>query len=82
MFCPNNQSTCTDFNQSSARVTWIKPNVTDNSGQTPNVKCSAEPGSEIGIGKTDIICRSSDSSENQATCAFTLQVKGKARKKP
>ena len=61
-----------------AALTWNNPNTTDNSGQVPTVTCSLESGSQFEIGATHVTCEALDSSGNQATCAFTVQVKGDA----
>ena len=76
MNCPNNLSTFTDFNQSFAVVSWTNIEATDNSGQTPTVTCSTKSRRRFGIGATEVICQAIDQYENQATCSFTVHVKG------
>ena len=77
MNCPNDISSFTDFNQSSVVVSWTNIESTDNSGQTPTVTCSMKSGRRFGIGVTKVICQATDPYENQATCTFTVHVKGK-----
>ena len=57
-------------------VAVYNPIVSDNSGQSLNVSCNVESGSEFDIGQTDVICEVYDSSGNQARCNFTVEVKG------
>ena len=61
-----------------AALIWNRPKTTDNSGQVSTVTCSLESGSQFEIGATEVHCDALDSSGNQATCAFTVQVKGDA----
>ena len=74
--CPSKQSTCTDFGQSTAVVTWTNPEATDNSLQFPTVTCSPKSGSEFEIGEITVTCHALDKAGNQATCTFSVQVKG------
>ena len=74
--CPNNKTMVTDFGESYAVVKWSDLQVSDNSGQSLNVTCSTESGSQFGIGETGIICQAVDPSGNQAMCAFTVKIQG------
>ena len=73
--CPSNQSIEVNIGQSVA-VSWAKPGATDNSGQEPTVTCSTDSGSQFGSGTTTVTCQAIDSAKNQATCTFTVQIKG------
>ena len=61
-------------------ATWTDPQVTDNSGLNPKVICSVDSGSQFGIGLTEVVCKALDATGNQATCAFTVEIKGEKLK--
>ena len=48
--CPINETHETNRGQPTAVVTWPDLETTDNSGQTPTVTCSVEPGSQFETG--------------------------------
>ena len=77
MICPTNQTLETDPGQSTATTAWIGPNTTDNSQMNITTTCNASTGSQLKIGQTDVVCEAWDMSRNYASCAFTIQVKGK-----
>ena len=74
--CPNNQSLEADIGKSTAVATWTDPQATDNSGQKSTIICSIESGSQFEIGLTEVVCKALDATGNQATCAFTVEIKG------
>ena len=74
--CPTSQSRCIDYSHFSASVAWTRPQALDNSGENPTIVCNKEPGSDFGTGASDVFCHAIDSAGNQATCEFTVQVKG------
>ena len=74
--CPTNQHRYIDCNQSSSSVAWTRLQAVDNSGESPTIDCNREFGGEFGIGANDVTCQAIDSAGNQATCKFTVQVKG------
>ena len=74
--CPANQTVNTEPSQAYARVSWTDPQVTDNSGQISTITCDAESESQFGIGETEVTCQVVDPTGNQATCTFTVNVKG------
>ena len=76
--CPVNQTVNTEPSKAYASVSWTDPQVIDNSGQIPTMTCDAESGSQIGIGETEVICEAVDPTGNQATCMFTVKIKGNA----
>ena len=56
----------------STTVTWIEPTATDNSGETPTVTQSHQPGDSFPLGTTQVSYRFTDMSGNEATCSFTI----------
>ena len=74
--CPLNQTLQTPLNQSTAVAVWDEPECRDNSGSNPTLTCSYEPGSQFGIGLTEVVCEATDGSGNKATCTFNIEVIG------
>ena len=74
--CPNNQSLETDSGVSTTVATWISPEASDNSEETPTIACSVESGSQFGIGENEVVCDALDASGNQATCKFYVNIEG------
>ena len=56
-------------------VNWVNPTATDNC-TTPVVDVPVAPGSEFGIGTTEITITATDASNNQDTCKLTITVNG------
>ena len=77
MICPTNQTVATDLNKSTAVVVWTAPVANDNSKLIPIVTCNAENGTKFKIGRTPVACKALDLFENQASCSFIVDVKGK-----
>ena len=75
--CPVNQTVNTQPSKAYASVSWTDPQVTDNSGQIPTITCDAESGSQFGIGEAEVTCQAVDPTGNQATCTFTVKIKGR-----
>ena len=75
--CPVNQTVNTEPSKAYSSVSWTDPQVTDNSGQIPTIICDAESGSHFGIGETEVTCQAVDPTGNQATCTFTVKIKGR-----
>ncbi|XP_070549842.1 uncharacterized protein [Ptychodera flava] len=71
--CPRDQTVGTDDELPTAIVTWMAPNVTDNSGTIPMVKANVEPGQAFPIGITTVIY-TADDGVNTETCSFTVTV--------
>ena len=57
-------------------VTWIEPNITDNSGAF-RVNSSAIPGETFGFGITLVTYVAKDSAGNEEYCDFFVIVNGK-----
>ena len=55
-------------------VTWTEPTATDNSGETPTVTQSHQPGDIFPVGTTDVSYTFSDMSGNDAICSFSVVV--------
>ena len=53
-------------------VIWIEPTATDNSGMTPIVTQSHQPGDSFTIGTTQVRYTFTDVAGNEATCSFTV----------
>ena len=76
MSCPTNQSLETNPGLPTAVAVWQDPNVTDNSGDMPNVTCNPVSGSKFPIGQTLVTCEAVDGNSNNNKCIFQLEVKG------
>ena len=74
--CPVNQTVNTQPSKANASVVYTDPQATDNSGQIPTITCDAESGSQFWIGETEVTCQAVDPTGNQATCTFTVKIKG------
>ena len=59
--------------QTSAKVSWVEPRVTDNSGVV-SVTVTHQPGSAFDAGTTPVTYSAIDPSGNQATCSFDVSV--------
>ena len=75
-FCPQNQTTTTEPEQSKALVIWNDPVAVDNSNEEPKIACIPKSGTTFQIKETDVTCIAQDKSGNQATCSFSVNVKG------
>ena len=53
-------------------VTWIEPTATDNSGMTPTVTQSHQPGDSFPPGVTEVTYAFSDLAGNEAVCVFAI----------
>jgi len=56
-------------------VNWVNPTATDNC-TTPVIDVPIAPGSEFGIGITEITITATDASNNQDTCKLTITING------
>ena len=74
--CPVNQTLNTIPGQSFAVAVWKHPSATDNSGDNPSVTCIPLSGSTFTIGETSVTCDAVDSSRNNNTCSFQIDVEG------
>ncbi len=70
--CPASQTDTVPVGSSTLTVSWIEPRATDDSGATPTVGKSHEPGQAFPIGTTDIVYTFSDQSGNTALCSFMI----------
>jgi lysophospholipase L1-like esterase len=69
--------TVTGVSTPSQAVTYTAPTVTD--GAAPvNVTCAPESGASFPLGTTPVSCGARDAMTRQATCAFTVTLKGMA----
>ena len=53
-------------------VTWTEPTATDNSGMTPTVTQSHQPGVSFPVGITQVTYTFTDMAENEAMCSFSV----------
>ena len=53
-------------------VPWTEPTATDNSGMTPTVTQSHQPGDSFPVGTTQVTYSFTDMAGNQATCTFSV----------
>ena len=74
--CPFNQTLNTKPGLPTIVAIWQHPSATDNSGDKPIVTCNPMSGSNFTIGQTLVTCEAVDSSGNNNTCTFKINVKG------
>ncbi|XP_071951327.1 sushi, von Willebrand factor type A, EGF and pentraxin domain-containing protein 1-like [Antedon mediterranea] len=83
--CPFDITVNTDSLKNTAKVTWDKLNVVDNSGNPSKVKVITKDGNgknttpyttnnEFPIGRTKVVIKARDEKRNQATCSFYVTV--------
>ena len=72
---PNSLVVSTDVGLATAKVSWVVPNVTDNSGDF-TITASHDSYSTFGIGITNVTFKAIDGSKNKAFYSFTVTVKG------
>ena len=65
----------TDLQQPTVTVNWQTPTATDNSGEV-TVSCDTSSGSRFTIGQTVVTCLAIDTSGNNRTCSFLVNVEG------
>ena len=53
-------------------ATWTEPTATDNTGMTPTVSSSHQPGDSFPVGTTQVTYTFTDQAGNQAQCSFTV----------
>ena len=72
--CPDPVSVMIPVEMTSMSITWTEPTATDNSGMTPIVTQSHQPGDRFSIGTTQVTYTFTDIAGNQAQCSFTVTV--------
>ena len=72
--CPGDIAVSAPQGSTAATVTWEEPTASDNSGDTPTVEKTHEPGSSFASGSTEVLYTFSDGSGNMATCGFQITV--------
>ena len=55
-------------------VPWTEATATDNSGMTPTVTQSHQPGDSFSIGTTQVTYTFTDMAGNQAVCTFSVTI--------
>ena len=55
-------------------VMWTEPTATDNSGMTPTVTQSHQPGDSFLVGTTQVTYTFTDIAGNEAMCSFTVTI--------
>ncbi|XP_072016990.1 hyalin-like [Amphiura filiformis] len=75
--CPTDMEMDTDPGNATAVVAYQAPSATDNSGEV-SVVCDPASASQFPIGQTTVSCVARDSSENNETCDFLVDIKGKS----
>ena len=58
----------------SATVSWTEPTATDNSGMTPTVTQTHQPGDSFNVGTTTVTYTFTDMTGNQAMCTFDVVI--------
>ncbi|XP_038055943.1 mucin-17-like [Patiria miniata] len=72
--CPMDIEVDTDLGQNYATVMWYAPNVTDNSGESITPTLSHNSGDQFPFGLTTVTVNATDSSLNNGSCSFTVNV--------
>ena len=70
--CPQPVTETVPLGATSGIVTWVEPIGTDNSGTTPTLFKSHEPGSSFPVGNTQVTYIFTDGAGNDATCSFSV----------
>ena len=55
-------------------VPWTEPTATDNSGMTPTVTQSHQPGESFPVGTNQVTYIFADMAGNQAICSFSVTI--------
>ena len=72
--CPNPIDIIIPVGTTSMTVSWTEPTATDNSGMTPTITQSHQPGTDFPVGTTQVTYTFTDMAGNQAQCSFTVTV--------
>ena len=72
--CPEDRTSEVPFGTQSLVVTWIEPTATDDSGETPRVTSTRQPGDTFPVGVSRVTYTYTDGSGNQAACVFTVTI--------
>jgi hypothetical protein len=72
--CPANIITASDGKQCTTVVNYAAPQTSDNCPGTINVSCTPSSGSTFVKGVTTVNCTATDTSNNSASCSFTVTV--------
>ena len=76
-YCPSDVA-IDNVTESTLRVHWQRPTVTDNSGVEPSVTSTRPSGDIFEVpGSYEVVFVAKDSSGNQATCSFRITLKRK-----
>jgi hypothetical protein len=70
--CPSNITATTGKGACAATVQFDTPTTTDNCSDIVNVVCNPPSGASFAKGTTTVTCTATDSSNNTATCSFTM----------
>ena len=70
--CPQSLEYTIPLGNTSRIVTWTEPTATDNSGMTPTVTQSHQPGDMFPVGTTQVLYTFSDAAGNEAICSFAI----------
>ena len=72
--CPAPIAITIPLDMTSMSVTWTEPTATDNSGVTPTVTQSHQPGDSFPVGTTQVTYTFTDMAGNEAKCSFTVTI--------
>ena len=72
--CPGPITEMVSAGTNTAIITWTEPTATDNSGMTPIVTQSHQPGGNYPVGTTQVIYTYNDDAGNSAVCSFTITI--------
>lgn len=75
--CPLNPELFSGPLESPVALNWTDPVTNDNSGLSVTLTSSPLKGLIQGVGTYDIVLTATDDAQNNASCHFTISVKGK-----
>ena len=70
--CPQPATFTTQFGTPQTVASWVEPTAVDDCGGQTTFTQSHRPGDQFPVGVTQVTYIFSDSSNNQATCSFTI----------
>ncbi|XP_072169503.1 uncharacterized protein [Diadema setosum] len=74
--CPNDISVTLPVSSTTISVPWTAPTATDDSGITPTITSTRQPGSQFGVGTTPVTYTATDNLGLSSTCSFNVIVTG------
>ncbi|XP_072168931.1 hyalin-like [Diadema setosum] len=80
--CPNDISVTLPVSSTTISVPWTAPTATDDSGITPTITTTRQPGSLFGVGTTPVTYTATDNLGLSSTCSFNVIVTASTTNQP